>query len=172
MEMRRRCGVKCLPVLRCLLLVAQIGVLRRVVDGLEASLSDARKELEGAMDRIKKDEAETRRMEEALQKLRGDAPPSGSDVAGKVESLLAKRSVAEGALAALRQAAQRAVAGFQQEMEVLKGSLGELKSDMAALGDAGTPLTAEDSDMKELVKNLEERLAAVESVSNVELDYD
>lgn len=156
----------------CLLLVAQIGVLRRVVDGLETSLSNARKELEGAMNRIKTDEAETRKMEEALQKLHSDAPPSESDVASKVESLLAKYSVAEGALAPLRQAVQQAVAGFQQEMEVLKSSLGELKSDMAALGAAGTVLTAEDSDMRELVKNLEERLAAVESVSNTELDYD
>lgn len=156
----------------CLLLVAQIGVLRRVVDGLEMSLSNAQKELEGAMNRIKTDEAETRRMEEALQKLHSGAPPSESGVASEVESLLAKYSVAEGALAALRQAVQQAAAGFQQEMEVLKRSLGELKSDMAALGDAGTVLTVEDSDMRELVKNLEERLAAVESVSNMELDYD
>lgn len=155
-----------------MLLVAQIGVLRRVIDGLETSTSNARKELEGAMHRIKKDEAETRRMEEALQKLHSEAPPSEPDVASKVESLLAKYGVAEGALAALRQAVQQAVAGFQQEMEVLKSSLGELKSDMAALEDAGTVLTAEGSDMEELVKNLEERLAAVESVSNVEQDYD
>lgn len=156
---------------RALLLVVQIGVLRRVVDGLETSLSNARKELEGAMNRIKTEEAETRRMEEALRKLHSDPPPSESGVGSEVESLLARYSVAEGALAALRQAVQQAVAGFQQEMEVLKSSLGELKSDMAALGDAGTVLTAEDSDMRELVKNLEERLAAVESVSNMELNY-
>lgn len=155
-----------------MLLAAQIGVLRRVVDGLETSLSNTRKELEGAMNQIKKDEAETRRMEEALQKLHSDAPPSESGVASEVESLLAKYSVAEGAPAALRQEVQQAVAGFQQEMEVLKSSLGELMSDMAALGDAGTLLTAEDSDMRELVKNLEERLAAVESISNMKLDYD
>lgn len=156
----------------CLLLATQIGVLRRVVDGLETSLSNARKELEGAMNRIETDEAETRRMEVALQKLHSDAPPSESDVASEVESLLAKYSVAEGAMAALRQAVHQAVAGFQQEMEVLKSSLGELRSDMAALGDAGAMLTMQDSDMRELVKNLEERLAAVESVSNMELDYD
>lgn len=56
----------------CVFLFEQINGLRSVVDGLESSMGITRVELEGAMSRMKKNELETRKVEEALQKLQND----------------------------------------------------------------------------------------------------
>ncbi|CAB1430905.1 unnamed protein product [Pleuronectes platessa] len=103
-----------------------------------------------------------RRSEELEARVRaseetGDSlSASVSEITSKVESLLAKLDTHESALAAQ---VQKAKAGLEQELETLKSSMGELQSNVVALVEAG-----KDSSLDEQVKDLEKRLAALESL--------
>ncbi|XP_044042584.1 cytoskeleton-associated protein 4 [Siniperca chuatsi] len=91
---------------------------------------------------------------------------SVSDITTKVESLFAKYDTHESTLAAQGQAVEKVKTGLEQEMEALKSSLGELQSNIAALSGAQTKLTSKDSNLDQQVKDLEERLAALEGSSS------
>ncbi|XP_045928348.1 cytoskeleton-associated protein 4 [Micropterus dolomieu] len=92
---------------------------------------------------------------------------SVSDIATKVESLFAKYDTYESTLAAQGQAVEKVKTGLEEEMEALKSSLGELQSNIAALGGAHAKLTSRDSNLGQQVKDLEERLAALEGSNSV-----
>lgn len=95
---------------------------------------------------------------------------SVSDITSKVESLLAKSDNTESTLASQGQAVEEAKTSMEREMEALKNGLGELHSNVATLGETQAALTSKDSDLDELVKDLQERLTAVEGSSSVELE--
>lgn len=148
----------------------QIRVLRSVVHGLESSIAVAWRKLEEASTQMKSNQLEKRRVEEALQTLHRDlakdpAVPSTDDIAEKAESLLAQHAAAEGVLKAQRQAAQEAIAGFELEMEAVRSRLGQLQSNMAALGGDGTETSLRDSAMSQRVKVMAERLSVLEGRS-------
>ncbi|XP_070785457.1 cytoskeleton-associated protein 4 [Enoplosus armatus] len=91
---------------------------------------------------------------------------SVSDVTTKVESLFAKYDTHESTLAAQEQAVEKVKTGLEQEMEALKSSMGELQSNIAALGGAQTKLTSKDSNLGQQVKDLETRLTTLEGSSS------
>ncbi|XP_019130776.2 cytoskeleton-associated protein 4 isoform X2 [Larimichthys crocea] len=93
---------------------------------------------------------------------------SVSDITSKVETLLTKYDTHESTLAEQKQAVEKVKSGLGEEMEALKSSLGELQSNIVALGEAQNELTTKDSDLDQLVKELGERFAALEGKSNVE----
>ncbi|XP_034434668.1 cytoskeleton-associated protein 4 isoform X3 [Hippoglossus hippoglossus] len=97
-------------------------------------------------------EARVRASEESGDSLSA----SVSEITSKVESLLAKLDTHESALAAQ---VQKAKAGLEQELETLESSLGELQSNVVALGGA-----VKDSSRVEQVEDLEKRLAALEGL--------
>lgn len=145
-------------------------VLRSVVHGLESSIAVAWRKLEEASTQMKSNQLEKGRVEEALQTLHRDLPkdpavPSTDDITEKVESLLAQHTAAEGALKAQRQAVQEAINGFELEMEAVRSSLGQLQSNMAALGGDGTKISLRDSAMSQRLKEVVKRLTVLEGRS-------
>uniref|UniRef100_G3Q8L2 Cytoskeleton associated protein 4 n=1 Tax=Gasterosteus aculeatus aculeatus TaxID=481459 RepID=G3Q8L2_GASAC len=68
-----------------LIVVPQVESLGSVVDGLESSLGVTRVELEGAVSRMKRGEVETRRVEEALQRLQNNLLKDLSDGINEVK---------------------------------------------------------------------------------------
>ncbi|XP_029317367.1 cytoskeleton-associated protein 4 [Cottoperca gobio] len=91
---------------------------------------------------------------------------SVSDTGSKLESLLAKYDIHESALAAQGQAVEKVRSGVKQEMEALKSGLGELQSNMAAIGGAQTKLSSKDSSLGQQVVDLGKRLTTLEGSSS------
>lgn len=136
--------------------------------GLESSIAVAWRKLEEASTQMKSNQLEKGRVEEALQTLHRDPPedpavPSTDGITEKVESLLAQQAAAEGALKAQRRAVQEAITGFELEMEAVRSGLGQLQSNMAGLG--GAKISLRDSAMSQRVKEVAERLTALEGRS-------
>lgn len=84
---------------------------------------------------------------------------SVSDINSKVESLLTKYDSYKSTLAAQGQAVEKVKTDLEQEMEAIKSSLGELQSNKAKP-------TSEESDVGQQVRELEERLTALEGSSS------
>lgn len=166
-----------------------IGSLRKAVSAAEANvqaLKDKSGALESSVEQVtdavhhvetQMNEAETRARKQAddldtrvkASEESADSLTSLiSDISSKVESLLSKYDDTESAFAANVKAAEEAKRGMQQEVEVLTKRLGELQSNMDALGDIKATLTSKDADLDQSVKNLEVRLATVEGSSSSE----
>lgn len=93
---------------------------------------------------------------------------SVSDLASKLESLLSKYDTTESALAAQGRTVEQVQIGLEQKMDALKGSVDEVQARLDTLGDGQTELTSRDSVMEVLVKDLGERLAALEARGSVQ----
>lgn len=166
-----------------------IGNLRKALSAAEASvqaLKDKSGALESSLEQVtdavhhvetQMNEAETQARKQAddlearvkaSEESTDSLSTSISDITSKVESLLSKYDDTESALAANGKAVEEAKRGTQQEMEALTKRLGELQSNMDTLGDIQATLTSKDSDLDQLVKDLEVRLVTVEGSSSSE----
>lgn len=121
--------------------VQQVESLRSNVDGLESSLGITRVELEAAVSRMKRAEVETRRVEEALQKLQNDLLRDLSEGIREVKEAREKdfssleRTVEE-RLAEVSQSISASVAEFAEGQGEAQRQLADLRS---RLGDAADP---------------------------------
>ncbi|XP_034529468.1 cytoskeleton-associated protein 4 [Notolabrus celidotus] len=121
--------------------VQQVESLRSVVDGLESSLGITRVELEGAVTRMKRGEVETRRVEEALQKLQNNLLRDLSDGISEVKEARERdfssleRTVEE-RLAEVSQSIKASVTEFTEAQGTSQSQLADLK---ARLGDMEDP---------------------------------
>ncbi|XP_012725147.2 cytoskeleton-associated protein 4 [Fundulus heteroclitus] len=121
--------------------VQQVESLRSNVDGLESSLGITRVELEAAMSRMKRGEVETRRVEEALQKLQNDLLRDLSAGIREVkeareEDFSSLEKTVEERLAEVSQSISASVAEFAEGQGEAQRQLAELK---ARLGDTADP---------------------------------
>uniref|UniRef100_A0A3P8SIF2 Cytoskeleton-associated protein 4 n=1 Tax=Amphiprion percula TaxID=161767 RepID=A0A3P8SIF2_AMPPE len=121
--------------------VQQVESLRSVVDGLESSLGITRVELEGAVSRMKRGEVETRRVEEALQKLQNDLLRDLSEGINEVKEAREKdfsslEKTVEERLAEVSQSIKASVAEFTEAQGEAQSQLADLK---ARLGDVEDP---------------------------------
>ncbi|XP_069020833.1 cytoskeleton-associated protein 4 [Embiotoca jacksoni] len=121
--------------------VQQVESLRSVVDGLESSLGITRVELEGSISRMKRGEVETRRVEEALQKLQNDLLRELSQGINELKEAREsdfsslERTVEE-RLAEVSQSITASVAEFTEAQGESQNQLADLK---ARLGDIEDP---------------------------------
>lgn len=166
-----------------------VGNLKQSLHAAEASVQDLKDKstilessVEQTTDAIRHVEAQTNEAAaqvkkqvddlEARVKVSEDSADSLSasvlDITSRVESLLIKYDNTESTLARQGQAVEEVKTGLELEMDALKSSLGELQSHIAALVDAQTQLTSKDSDMDQQVKDLGERLAALEGSRSLE----
>ncbi|XP_035529541.1 cytoskeleton-associated protein 4 [Morone saxatilis] len=121
--------------------VQQVESLRSVVDGLESSLGITRVELEGAISRMKRGEVETRRVEEALQKLQNDLLRDLSEGIKEVKEARERdfsslEQTVEERLAEVSQSIKASVAEFTEAQGESQSQLADLK---ARLGDIEDP---------------------------------
>uniref|UniRef100_A0A3Q2QA45 Cytoskeleton associated protein 4 n=1 Tax=Fundulus heteroclitus TaxID=8078 RepID=A0A3Q2QA45_FUNHE len=121
--------------------VQQVESLRSNVDGLESSLGITRVELEAAMSRMKRGEVETRRVEEALQKLQNDLLRDLSAGIREVkeareEDFSSLEKTVEERLAEVSQSISASVAEFAEGQGEAQRQLADLK---ARLGDTADP---------------------------------
>lgn len=121
--------------------VQQVESLRSVVDGLESSLGITRVELEGAVSRMKRGEVETRRVEEALQKLQNDLLRDLSEGINEVKEARERdfsslEKTVEERLAEVSQSIKASVAEFTEAQGEAQSQLADLKS---RLGDMEDP---------------------------------
>ncbi|KAM9334745.1 cytoskeleton-associated protein 4 [Symphorus nematophorus] len=121
--------------------VQQVESLRSVVDGLESALGITRVELEGAIARMKRGEVETRRVEEALQKLQNDLLRDLSAGISEVKEAREKdfsslEKTVEERLAEVSQSITASVAEFTEAQGESQSQLADLK---ARLGDMEDP---------------------------------
>lgn len=121
--------------------VQQVESLRSVVDGLESSLGITRVELEGAISRMKRGEVETRRVEEALQKLQNDLLRDLSEGINEVKEARERdfsslEKTVEERLAEVSQSIKASVTEFTEAQGVAQSQLADLK---ARLGDMEDP---------------------------------
>lgn len=93
---------------------------------------------------------------------------SVSDLASKLESLLSKYDTTESALAAQGRSVEQVKTGLEQQMDAFKGSVGELQASLEALVNSQNELTSKDSAMEVLVKDMGEKLAALEARGSVQ----
>lgn len=119
----------------------QVESLRSVVDGLESSLGITRVELEGAISRMKRGEVETRRVEEALQKLQNELLKDLSEGINEVKEARERdfsslEKTVEERLAEVSQSIKASVAEFTEAQGEAQRELSDLKS---RLGDIEDP---------------------------------
>lgn len=119
----------------------QINGLKSVVDGLESSVGITRVELEGAVSRMKKNEVETRRVEEALQKLQNDLLRDLSEGINEVKEARGRdfsslEKTVEERLAEASQSIRASLAEFTEAQGEAQSQLADLK---ARLGDMEDP---------------------------------
>uniref|UniRef100_I3JZS1 Cytoskeleton-associated protein 4 n=1 Tax=Oreochromis niloticus TaxID=8128 RepID=I3JZS1_ORENI len=122
-------------------LSGKVESLRGVVDGLESSLGITRVELEGAISRMKRGEVETRRVEEALQRLQNDLLRDLSEGINEVKEAREKdfsslEKTIEERLAEASQSIKASVAEFTDAQTEAQSQLADLK---ARLGDIEDP---------------------------------
>ncbi|XP_056133664.1 cytoskeleton-associated protein 4 [Lampris incognitus] len=113
--------------------VQQVESLRSVVDGLESALGVTRVELEGATGRLKRSEVETRRVEEALQKLQNDLLRDLSEGISEVKEARERdfsslETTVEDRLAELSRSIAASVAEFTEAQGEVQGQLADVKS--------------------------------------------
>lgn len=125
----------------CVSLVAQVESLASVVDGLESSLKITRVELEGSISRMKRGEVETRRVEEALQRLQNDLLRDLSEGISEVKEARERdfsslEKTVEERLAEASQSIKASVAEFTEAQGEAQSQLADLK---ARLGDMEDP---------------------------------
>nr|XP_015815642.2 cytoskeleton-associated protein 4 [Nothobranchius furzeri]XP_054595730.1 cytoskeleton-associated protein 4 [Nothobranchius furzeri]XP_054595731.1 cytoskeleton-associated protein 4 [Nothobranchius furzeri] len=159
--------------------VQQVESLRSYVDGLESSLGITRVELEAAVSRMKRGEVETRRVEEALQKLQNDLLRDLSEGIKEVKEARERdfssleRTVEE-RLAEVSQSVSASVAEFaeaqgeaQSQLADLKARLGGvedptlLKQELSAIVDAVTEIKAAKQAADTTVDSLRQQIGAV-----------
>ncbi|KAF7647698.1 hypothetical protein LDENG_00167950 [Lucifuga dentata] len=121
--------------------IQQVESLRSLVDGFESSLGITRVELEGAVTRMKRGEVETRRVEEALQKLQNDLLRDLSEGINEVkeageEDFSSLEKTVEERLAELSHSIAASVAEITEAQRETQNQLGDLK---ARLGDMEDP---------------------------------
>lgn len=122
-------------------LVTQVESLASVVDGLESSLKITRVELEGSISRMKRGEVETRRVEEALQRLQNDLLRDLSEGISEVKEARERdfsslEKTVEERLAEASQSIKASVAEFTEAQGEAQSQLADLK---ARLGDMEDP---------------------------------
>ncbi|XP_029969317.1 cytoskeleton-associated protein 4 isoform X2 [Salarias fasciatus] len=122
-------------------IVEQVASLKSVVDGLESSLGITRVELEGAVSRMKRGEADTRKVEEALQKLQNNLLKDLSDGITEVKESREKdfsslERIVEERLADVSQSITASMAEFTEAQGEARSQLDDLK---ARLGDMEDP---------------------------------
>ncbi|KAM4570385.1 cytoskeleton-associated protein 4 [Odontesthes bonariensis] len=110
----------------------QVESLRSVVDGLESSLGITRVELEAAVSRMKRGEVETRRVEEALQKLQNDLLRDLSEGIKEVKEARERdfsslENTVEERLAEVSQSITASVAEFTEAQGEAQSQLADLK---------------------------------------------
>uniref|UniRef100_A0A8C6NL96 Cytoskeleton-associated protein 4 n=1 Tax=Nothobranchius furzeri TaxID=105023 RepID=A0A8C6NL96_NOTFU len=159
--------------------LVQVESLRSYVDGLESSLGITRVELEAAVSRMKRGEVETRRVEEALQKLQNDLLRDLSEGIKEVKEARERdfssleRTVEE-RLAEVSQSVSASVAEFaeaqgeaQSQLADLKARLGGvedptlLKQELSAIVDAVTEIKAAKQAADTTVDTLRQQIGAV-----------
>ncbi|CAG5927483.1 unnamed protein product [Menidia menidia] len=120
--------------------VQQVESLRSVVDGLESSLGITRGELEAAVTRMKRGEVETRRVEEALQKLQNNLLNELSEGIKEVKESREKdfsslEKAVEERLAEVSQSIAASVAEFTGAQGQAQSQLAELKARLSDMED-------------------------------------
>ncbi|KAF3705181.1 Cytoskeleton-associated protein 4 63-kDa cytoskeleton-linking membrane protein [Channa argus] len=120
--------------------VQQVESLRSVVDGLESSLGITRVELEGAISRMKRGEVETRRVEEALQKLQNDLLRDLSEGIKEVKEaretdFSSLEKTVEERLAEVSQSIAASVAEFTEAQGEVQNQLADLKARLDEMED-------------------------------------
>lgn len=115
--------------------------LASVVDGLESSLKITRVELEGSISRMKRGEVETRRVEEALQRLQNDLLRDLSEGISEVKQARERdfsslEKTVEERLAEASQSIRASVVEFTEAQGETQSQLADLK---ARLGDMEDP---------------------------------
>ncbi|KAM4711804.1 cytoskeleton-associated protein 4 [Anableps anableps] len=150
--------------------VQQVESLRSNVDGLEASLGITRVELEAAVSRMKRGEVETRRVEEALQKLQNDLLRDLSEGIREVKEAREKdfsslEKTVEERLAEVSQSISASVAEFAEGQGEAQRQLADLR---ARLGDAADPalVKQELSAIVEVVAEIKTAKQAADAVSD------
>ncbi|KAM7378332.1 hypothetical protein PAMA_013298 [Pampus argenteus] len=113
--------------------VQQVESLRSVVDGLESSLGITRVEMEGTISRMKRGEVETRRVEEALQKLQNDLLRDLSDGINEVKEARERdfsslEKTVEERLAEVSQSIKASVAEFTETQGETQSQLADFKA--------------------------------------------
>lgn len=168
---------------------ASVGTLKQSVSTAEASvqaLKDQSRALEGSVEQTTEalrhvenlsNEAATqarRRADDLEARVRASEEgadslsASVSDLASKLESILSKYDTTESALAAQGRTVEQVKTGLEQQMDAIKGSVGELQASLVPLVDNQNELTSRDTAMSVLVKDLGERLAALEARGSVQ----
>ncbi|TKS90785.1 Cytoskeleton-associated protein 4 63-kDa cytoskeleton-linking membrane protein [Collichthys lucidus] len=161
--------------------VQQVGSLKSVVDGLESSLGITRVELEGAVSRMKRGEVETRRVEEALQKLQNDLLRDLSEGIKEVKEarewdFSSLEKTVEDRLAEVSQSVKASVTEFteaqgeaQRELADLKARLGGIedpaliKQELSAIVDVVAEIRTTKQDSDASSESLREQIFAVRS---------
>ncbi|XP_076015143.1 cytoskeleton-associated protein 4 [Genypterus blacodes] len=128
--------------------------IRSVEKEVKAVAAQAQKRSDDLEARVKASEDS----EESLQ-------ASVSEITSKVKTLLTKYETHESALAAQREAAEKAKNGLEKELGALKSSFAELQSNMAVMSSAQTRLISKDTSLGVKVEDVEARLAAQEDSS-------
>ncbi|XP_070848371.1 cytoskeleton-associated protein 4 [Chaetodon trifascialis] len=159
--------------------VQQVESLRSVVDGLESSLGITRVELEGAISRMKRGEVETRRVEEALQKLQNDLLRDLSEGIKEVKEARERdfsslEKTVEERLAEVSQSIAASVAEFteaqgeaQSQLADLKARLGDMedpaliKQELSAIVDAVAEIKTAKEDTDTSANSLREQISTV-----------
>ena len=117
--------------------------MRETVDGFDSTLNRMRTELDNAGWAVRKGEAETRRVEEALQKLQNELLQDLSDGIREVkearerDSSSLERTVEE-RLTELTRSIGDSVTEFTEAQSETQGQLGDLKAKLAGMGDPAT----------------------------------
>lgn len=120
--------------------VQQVDFLRSSVDGLESALGATRGELEVASRAVRKGDAETRRVEEALQRLQNELLRDLSDGVKEVKEARERdfsslEKTVEERLAELSQSIAASVAEFTEAQGEAQGQLADLKARLGSMED-------------------------------------
>lgn len=157
----------------------QINGLKSVVDGLESSVGITRVELEGAVSRMKKNEVETRRVGEALQKLQNDLLRDLSEGINEVKEARRRdfsslEKTVEERLAEASQSIRASLVEFteaqgeaQSQLADLKARLGDMedpaliKQELSAIVDVVAEIRAAKEDSGASADSLREQIGSV-----------
>uniref|UniRef100_A0A3Q2E2U5 Cytoskeleton associated protein 4 n=1 Tax=Cyprinodon variegatus TaxID=28743 RepID=A0A3Q2E2U5_CYPVA len=144
--------------------------LRSNVDGLESSLGITRVELEAAVSRMKRGELETRRVEEALQKLQNDLIRDLSEGIREVKEAREKdfsslETTVEERLAEVSQSISASVAEFAEGQGEAQRQLADLKARLSDTADP-TLVKQELSAIVEVVAEIKTAKEAADDTTN------
>lgn len=151
------------------------------MDGLESSLGITRVELEAAVSRMKRGEVETRRVEDALQKLQNDLLRDLSEGINEVKEARERdfsslEKTVEDRLAEVSQSVKASVAEFteaqgeaQNQLADLKAKLGDIedpaliKQELSAIVEAVAEIKTANKAADALATSINEQVGAVRS---------